>query len=80
MPNTTDREQIAANVRAAMARRRVDQQAVADVIGKTRQAVGGKVNGRVHFRVDELQAIAELLDVPFDELIAPDPTPAAASA
>lgn len=80
MPNTTDREQIAANVRAAMARRRVNQETVAAAIGKTRQAVGGKVNGRVHFRVDELQAIAELLDVPFDELIAPEHAPAQASA
>lgn len=73
---TTSREEIAENVRAAMARRQVDQAGIAAAIGKSRQAVSQKVRGVAHFRVDELQTIAAVLDVPFDTLLEPAHQPA----
>jgi transcriptional regulator with XRE-family HTH domain len=77
---TTSREEIAANVRAAMARRQVDQNVIAAALGKSRQAVSTKVRGVAHFRVDELQTIAALLDVPLDTLLEPADQPAEATA
>jgi transcriptional regulator with XRE-family HTH domain len=71
MPNTTSREEIAANVRAAVARARVEQSAIADLLGKSRPAVSDRMHGRTHFRVDELQAIAAFLEVPLEQLLAP---------
>lgn len=74
---TTSREEIAANVRAAMAYRRVEQAAIATVIGKSRSATSTRLNGQSNFRIDELQAIAALLDVPLEQLLAPARTEAA---
>lgn len=71
MPNTTSREQIAANVRAAIAYARVDQAEIADLLGKSRPAVSDRLRGLTHFRVDELQAIAAHLTVPLEQLLAP---------
>lgn len=68
---TTSREQIAENVRAALARRRLEQTAVAAHLGMSRGALGDRVRGVTHFRVDELQAIAALVDVPLTELLEP---------
>lgn len=75
---TTSREEIAGNVRAWMARRQVDQAAIATVLGKSNAAVSDRVNGKTHFRVDELQRVAAHLEVTLDQLL--EPEPAAASA
>lgn len=76
MQQTSSREQIAANVRAEMARRRVDQGDIATVIGKSRASTGERVNGKTHFRVDELQAIAAFLEVPLERLLSGEDVPA----
>jgi transcriptional regulator with XRE-family HTH domain len=70
---TTSREEIAANVRAEMGRRQVDQAALAAVLGKSNAAVSDRVNGKTHFRVDELQRVAGLLQVPLERLLEPAP-------
>lgn len=70
---TTSREEIAANVRAALARHQTSQATIARRLGKSRQAVSDKINGATHFRVDELQVIAAVIGVPFDSLIEPMP-------
>ena len=71
MAQTTSREEIAANVRAAMAYRRVEQAEIATVIGKSRTATSTRVNGQSNFRINELQAIAAHLEIPLEQLLAP---------
>lgn len=71
MTQTTSREVIAANVRAAMAYGRVDQAAIAAVINRSRSATSTRLNGTSNFRIDELQKIAAHLDVPLEQLLAP---------
>lgn len=71
MTHTTDRKVIAANVRAAMAYRRVEQPAIAAVIGKSSSSTSRRLIGESNFRVEELQAIAAHLDVPLEQLLAP---------
>jgi transcriptional regulator with XRE-family HTH domain len=60
---------VAANVRAELARRRISQTTVAQRLGVSRQNVAQRLNGRVDFRVGELVAIAALLDVPVTALL-----------
>lgn len=79
MPQTTSRDELAGNVRAAMARRRVTIGEIAAAIGKSQTAASERVNGRTHFRVDELQTIANLLGIPVSALIEPAPQHAEAA-
>lgn len=72
---TSSREEIAANVRAFMSRRNVEQQDLAQVLGKSNAAVSDRVNGKTHFRIDELQRVAARLDVTLDQLLEPEPEP-----
>jgi hypothetical protein len=67
----TTREEIAANVRVALARTQTDQKTIALALGKSETAISERVRGATHFRVDELQIIAGLTGVPFADLIAP---------
>jgi hypothetical protein len=67
----TTREQIASNVRVALARTQTDQKTVALALGKSETAVSERVRGVTHFRVDELQIIAGLTGVPFADLVEP---------
>lgn len=69
----TDR--VAANIRAEMARRRVFQWDLAQVIGFTNKnsgqvAMSRRLSGAVQFRADELAAIAEFLGVSVADLYA----------
>ena len=58
------RESIAAEVRAQLARRRRSARSVALELGWTQPYMSRRVNGTVPFNVDDLAALAELLDVP----------------
>ncbi|WP_460787051.1 helix-turn-helix domain-containing protein [Nocardioides maradonensis] len=78
MVQITSREQIAENVRAAKARRRVTDAAIAEATGLSRSGVNERINGNANFRIDELQKVAAFLEVPLEQLLAP--TPAEASA
>lgn len=78
MGHTTTRDEIAANVRSAMARRRVAVSEIADLIGKAQSSMSERINGHTHFRVDELQSIAAFLEIPLEQLLAPA-EPAAAT-
>lgn len=70
MSQPTTRDQIAANVRAALAYRGLDQSALVPVIGKSDSAVSTRLRGIANFRIEELQAIAEFLEVPLERLVA----------
>jgi transcriptional regulator with XRE-family HTH domain len=60
---------VAANVRAELARKRISQTKVADHLGVSRQNIAQRLNGRVDFRVSELVAIASLLGIPVTALL-----------
>ncbi len=64
MQPTSPAEQVAATVRAEMARRRVTQTALADVLGMTQTALSRRISGAIPFDVNELHAIAEHLGLP----------------
>lgn len=70
MELTTPRTTVADNVRAAMARRRVTQNALAADLDMTQQALSRRLTGAVAFNVDELHAAAAALDVPVTSLLA----------
>lgn len=71
MKNGITAQAVGDNVRAAMHARRVDQAAVARVIGKTQPSISDRLTGKTEFRVSELQAIAAFLEVPLEQLLAP---------
>lgn len=68
---TPSREVIAANVRAALAYRGLDQAALVPVIGRSESAVSARLRGVRHFRIEELIAVATFLAVPLEQLLAP---------
>lgn len=59
---------VAANVRAEVARRRLRQAAIAEHLELDQRAVSRRLLGQVDFSVPELQALAELLEVPVSSL------------
>jgi len=60
---------VAGEVRAAMARRRISQTALADALGMSQAAISRRLTGALPFDVAELSAIAEILDVPLASLL-----------
>lgn len=65
VPRQPDRltETVAAEVRAHMARARVNQTALASALGLTQSSVSKRLRGVVAFNTDELAAVAGLLGV-----------------
>ena len=60
---------VVANVRAELARRRIRQTDVAQRLGVSRQNVAQRLNGSVDFRVGELISIADMLGITISELV-----------
>lgn len=61
---TTDLSRnVADSVRAELARRQMTQRQMADVLGISQASVARRLGGHVPFDVDELAAVAELLDM-----------------
>ena len=61
--NTAWWERIAEGVRMELARQRKDQADLATAIGRSRNYVSLRVNGRAPFKLDEIEAAAEWLGV-----------------
>lgn len=61
-------QDVAANVRAEVARRRIRQGAIAERLGMDQRAVSRRLLGEVEFSATELQAVAELVGVPISSL------------
>lgn len=57
-------QRVAGNIRAEMARQEKDQRDIAPVLGISQPQVSMRLQGRIAIRVDELQKIADYLDVP----------------
>ncbi len=68
-PAPTLHQRVAANVRAEMARIGVTQAQLANVLHITQQSVSAKRSGKTAFTLNELDAIAPLLDMTVEELI-----------
>jgi transcriptional regulator with XRE-family HTH domain len=62
------REQVAEEVRALLARKMKTGADVAAAIGKSPMYVSRRVRGEVAFDLDDIQKIAEVLDVEIDDL------------
>lgn len=62
---------VAATVRAELARKQLLQRDLAEVLGISTAQVSERLAGRTPFRLDELDLIAELLDLPVAVLVAP---------
>ncbi len=63
------REQVAEEVRAWMARRRISGVKLAERIGKAQPYVSRRLNGDVSFDLDDLVRIAEVLEVSIGQLL-----------
>lgn len=59
----TTTQRVASTIRAEMARRRVDQGAVAQRLGVSRPSVSRRLSGAVDLTVSELVEVADLLGV-----------------
>lgn len=69
---TTSRDAIAANVRAAVARRLdITHGDLAEHLRLSRSAMSDRLRGVTNFRPEELQALAAFIDQPIDKLLAP---------
>ncbi|MGH2866782.1 MAG: helix-turn-helix domain-containing protein [Solirubrobacteraceae bacterium] len=66
---TTYAELVAERVRAQMGRRRISQHQLADKLGRSQSYVSRRCRGVDPLDVEELEAIAEALQVPIAELI-----------
>lgn len=60
---------VADNIRAEMARRKKSQRDVAEALGSSQPAVYRRLAGEVAFDVDELGAIADLLEMDVRDLL-----------
>lgn len=62
-------QHVAAEVRAAMARRRVSQSGLAAELGIAQSGLSRRLNGQVPFDIDELEKLSTFLEVPVGTLI-----------
>lgn len=69
MNPVTDRERIAAEVRAELARQNKTQRQVAELVGMTQQALQVRLAGTRSFRAEEITLLAEKLGVPVDRFL-----------
>lgn len=69
MPTSPHSQRVARNVRAEMARAGKNQQDVAAHLGISQQSVSRRMSGSTPFTIDELAAIARMLDVRLTELV-----------
>lgn len=72
-PNHHFREQVAAEVRSQLARRRVSGRALAAALGESPTWVSRRLNGQVPFDTDDLERVAEALDITPMELLGGNP-------
>ncbi|XBB66828.1 helix-turn-helix transcriptional regulator [Nocardioides sp. WV_118_6] len=76
MQQISRREQIAANTRAAKARRQATDADIAQALDITRPGVSDRMNGKARWQIEELEKLAAFLGTTLDELLAPAETEA----
>lgn len=70
MPQITAGHRIASVVRRTMAEKGISQTVLAQALGSSQSAMSRRLLGRIPFSIDELERIANALDVQLAELIA----------
>lgn len=60
---------VAAVIRAELARKQIPQTRLAEVLGLSNATVSRRVSGQAPFELDELPLVAQLLDMPVAALI-----------
>jgi transcriptional regulator with XRE-family HTH domain len=71
MPQTLS-GQVAATIRAEMARHKCRQQTIADALGLSVASVSRRLSGEQPFELDELATVAELFGLTVSDLIESD--------
>ena len=72
MPSTSNLNRsadVASNILAEIARRRLSQRVVAEHLGVSQPSFSARMSGKTPLDVNELFAIADLLDVPIENLL-----------
>lgn len=69
MEPVTDRQRIAAEVRAEIARQSKTQREVAELVGMAQQALQLRLAGSRSFRAEEISKLAEVLGVPVEQFL-----------
>ena len=64
-------DQVAAALRAEMARHGTEQQQIADALGMSQQAVSRRVTGQVPMSVDDITNFATVIGCPISRLLNP---------
>lgn len=64
-------QRVAATVRAELARHQLKQRHLAEALGISVQQTSERLAGSTPFRLDELDAIADLLDLPLTDIVSP---------
>lgn len=59
-----ERERVAANVRAEVARRGIAQSALAEALHMNQAGISRRLNGRIDFSASELSTLGQVLSVP----------------
>lgn len=72
MPHVTERERIAAEVRAELGRQGKTQRQVAELLGMTQQSLALRLAGSRSFRAEEITKLAEVLCVPASQFLPAD--------
>jgi len=62
--STPNAESVAAEVRAALARRQITQTTLAEVTGRSQAYWSRRLSGRIPMSVDDLSVVAEIAAVP----------------
>ncbi len=74
---TSGRELVAAEVRAELARRKLNSNSLPSIIGKSQRYWYERLNGKLSFSIDDLAALSNALQVPMSafipNVIAPTP-------
>jgi len=76
MPPLTAGQRIGALIRARARQKNMNQAQLGLALGLAQSRISDRLRGVIAFNVDELAAIADLLDIPFADLVA-DAVPAA---
>jgi transcriptional regulator with XRE-family HTH domain len=72
MPVMTTSHEVAATIRAELARRRIPQARLAQLLGMTQVSVSRRLTGQTPITVDELVTIAGFLELPISQLLKDD--------
>lgn len=62
-------ESLRREIKAQLARRALDQDSLAHLVGMSRSGLSNRLTGKCPFRVEELFAVAQALQVPASELL-----------